>query len=92
MKNLHRLLYLLSQGAVEVIESEQFIYEAINPLLKSEYENSKSIESRIKYEIYGEFPLSDSNQSDWDDNIEATFSLNNYYRNRKHSGLKPFDE
>lgn len=35
----------------------------------------KSIESRLQFELFGEYPLSEGNQQDWDRNIKGAFNF-----------------
>lgn len=41
-----------------------------------EGKEEKSIESRLKYELYGEYPLSENNELDWLKNIKPAFNFN----------------
>jgi len=86
MKNLHRLLYLLSFGNTLVAEDEKLGYKAVNTIT-DDLKNAKSIPSRIKYELYGEYPLSPKNQNEWDFQIESTFNLSNCYRRMVKLGI-----
>lgn len=47
-----------------------------------------SLIDRLQYELYGEFPLSADNQSDWDRNISKALNLGDTYRNIIYNGGK----
>jgi hypothetical protein len=38
----------------------------------------KTIESRLQYEIYGEYPLSQKNKLDWNNNVKGAFSYTRF--------------
>ena len=59
MSNVLEQLLTLSEGNDFVVLNEKGSYEAISEGVKGEI---KSLRSRVIYEIFGEYPLSEANQ------------------------------
>lgn len=86
-----RLLELMVMGNTFVIESEEYIYTPIQPILIKETENCYSILSRIKFELFGEYPLSHDNEKYFMDYIELTFNFKEYYMKMAYNGYSIFE-
>lgn len=72
--NLLVLLRSISVGFKAVYELEN---GDLYSILASRPPNSevRTVESRLQFELYGEYPLSDSNQGDWDRLVKHSFKL-----------------
>ena len=80
-ENLLLILRSLSCGCDVIIETPSGKY--ISPFAKQfnggilvpEGSLFRDLESRLQFELYGEFPLSENNQQDWDDSIRDAFNF-----------------
>lgn len=74
--NLLILLRLLSCGSETVFEAPDGKYiptEFRGSSLVPEGSEERTIESRIQFELYGEYPLSEKDQHDWDSRVKNAF-------------------
>ncbi len=76
-ENIQTLLRCLKAGYNTVFETPKGEYVSIQ--CKNFDENKglpeRSIESRLQYELYGEWPLSDKDELDWIKNIKPLFKF-----------------
>lgn len=78
MENLLILLRCLNHGKKEVYETplgEYISTEAIGFINIPTGTELRTIESRIQFELYGEYPLSPDNFNDWHQNVKQSFRL-----------------
>lgn len=73
---LLNILAMISQGETDVIN--HLPYNIVR-----EY----SLLSRLKFELYCEYPLSPENEDHFNTYIEPVFNLSDYYRERANKGL-----
>lgn len=79
-KNLQILFRCLSNGDKTILVTPEGEYVAIQckkfESFYPEGTEEKTIESRIQFELYREYPLQEHNQLDWDKRIKKAFRLN----------------
>lgn len=77
-RQLFVLLRAIAKGEKSVLMHNDYdTYIAFQCKGWKEYKDwhEVSIISRLQYELYGEYPLSPANQSDWDINISKALKL-----------------
>ena len=79
MRKLQILLRCLAKGDKTIFETPSGEYMAIQMkghFAMPEGTEERDIVGRIQYEIFGEYPLSENKQGDWDRNIKGAFKIN----------------
>jgi len=72
------LLRGITHGQTEVLQNLDGSYSSIQikgTCIEEVGAESRSIISRLQFELYGEYPLDEKNQSDWDRNISKAFNF-----------------
>lgn len=87
MENLRKLLRGLSEGHENVFLTDDGRYIFCRGYVP---ENAKemTIESRIQFEIYGEYPLSPDNQIEWDGRVRKAFNFKKSVNEEYKDALK----
>lgn len=78
MKNLQILLRCLASGDTIVFETpkgDYIAYQCKGTTLVPKGSVERTVESRLQFELYGEYPLSERNQLDFDQKIRGAFNL-----------------
>lgn len=78
IENLQILLRCLGAGDTDVFESPNGDYYAIqckDSSILPEGCKQRNIISRLQYEIYGEYPLSQTDHDDWNLRVSKAFNI-----------------
>jgi len=78
MENLQILLRCLGAGDTMIFETPKgkyVAYQCKGTSLIPKGSVEKTIDSRLQFELYGEYPLSEKNQIDYDTKLRKAFNL-----------------
>lgn len=78
----------IAKGDATVLVSKEGDYVAAQCKSFKGYEDYSEMDiiGRLQYEMFGEFPLSPTNQTDWDNNISKALNLSDTYRKKVYHG------